>query len=255
VRVVIVDDEPLARSGVEARLAQHSDVQIVASCSTGREAASAINDLGPDLVFLDVQMPDLNGFDVLRKIPPSQMPSVVFLTAYDHYALEAFDVHAVDYLLKPIDEPRFARALERARAQIKTASGQHVERRLRDMLEQLQTKETRVAYESRFAVRTGRRVVIISVEDIDWVEATGDYVALHVGTKSHLLRQTMGRLELQLDPERFIRVHRSAIVHASRICELESLANREYLLRLTNGTKIRTSRRFSDKVDRWLQRE
>lgn len=251
-RVVVVDDEPLARSGVEARLAQHNDVQVVASCGTGKEAVSAICDLNPDVVFLDVQMPDLSGFEVLRKIPEPQLPFIIFLTAHGHYALEAFDVDAVDYLLKPIDESRFKRALERVRAHMKTSSVRHIEDRLREMLKQFEPERPRDAYESRLAIRTGRRVAIVPVEEIDWIEATGDYVTLHVGAKSHLLRQTMTRLELQLDPDRFIRVHRSAIVQASRICELESLANREYLLRLTNGTKLRTSRRFSDRIERWL---
>jgi two-component system LytT family response regulator len=250
VRVVVVDDEPLARSGVEARLAQHPDILVVASCGTGKEAVSAISDLSPDLVFLDVQMPDLSGFDVLRKLSTPRLPFVVFLTAHDHYALQAFDVHALDYLLKPIDEVRFARALDRARTQLKTASAQQVELRLRELLEQTKGQETQASYEDRFLVRTGRRLAIVPVEGIDWIEASGDYVTLHIGAKSHMLRQTMTRLEAQLDPDRFIRVHRSTIVQASRICELESLPNREYLLRLSDGTKIRTSRRFSDRIER-----
>jgi two-component system, LytTR family, response regulator len=252
VRVVVVDDEPLARSGVEARLAQHRDIQVVASGGTGKEAVSAICDLSPDLVFLDVQMPELSGFDVLRKLSAPRLPLVIFLTAYDHYALQAFDVHALDYLLKPIDEVRFARALDRARAQMKTASAQQVEFRLPELLEQTKGQETQATYEDRFLVHTGRRVAIVPVEGIDWIEASGDHVTLHIGAKSHMLRQTMSRLEVQLDPERFIRVHRSAIVQASRICELESLPNREYLLRLSDGTKIRASRRFSDRIERWL---
>jgi two-component system LytT family response regulator len=236
---------------VETRLTLHQDIQVVASCVTGKEAAKAICDLRPDLVFLDVQMPDLNGFDVLRKIPVNQLPLVVFLTAYDHYALQAFDVHAIDYLLKPVDEVRFARTLERARAQMKTAAARQIELRLRELLDQTMQR-AQVTYETRFLVRTGRRVAIVPVEDIDWIEAAGDYVTLHVGNKSHMLRQTMNRLEVQLDPDHFIRVHRSAMVRASRICELESLPNREYLLRLSDGTKVRTSRRFSDRIERWL---
>jgi two-component system LytT family response regulator len=237
---------------VETRLALQPDIQVVARCVTGTEAVKAICDLRPDLVFLDVQMPDLNGFDVLRKIPVNQLPLVIFLTAYDHYALQAFDVHAIDYLLKPVDEVRFARTLERARAQMKTAAAQQIELRLRELLDQTKDQRAQVTYETRFLVRTGRRVAIVPVEDIDWIEAAGDYVTLHVGNKSHMLRQTMNRLEVQLDPDHFIRVHRSAMVRASRICELESLPNREYLLRLSDGTKVRTSRRFSDRIERWL---
>jgi len=177
---------------------------------------------------------------------------VIFLTAYDQYALEAFDVHALDYLLKPIEDIRFARALEQARAQIKNVSAQETERRIRELLQQIDEKDATPVYESRFAVRTGRRIAIISVEDVDWIEATGDYVTLHLGNHSHMLRQTMNRLETKLNPDDFIRIHRSVIVHANRICELETLPNREYLLRLTNGTKLRTSRRFSDRIERWL---
>jgi two-component system LytT family response regulator len=251
-RVVIVDDEPLARAGVEARLAQHADMQVVAQCGSGKAAVAAICDLAPDLLFLDVQMPDLNGFDVLRKVSGNKVPLVIFLTAYDQYAMTAFEVHALDYLLKPIDDVRFADALERARVQLKTLSVPDIERRLRELLEQVERKEPRPHYESRFAVRTGRRITIVPVEQIDWIAATGDYVSLHVGNRSHLLRQTITRIEQQLDPECFIRVHRSAIVRASRICEMESLPNREYFLRLTNGAKIKTSRRFSDRIERWL---
>jgi len=252
VRVVIADDEPLARSGVETRLALQPDIQIVARCVTGKETVKAICALRPDLVFLDVQMPDLSGFDVLRKVPLDQLPLVVFLTAYDHYALQAFDVHAIDYLLKPVDEPRFARTLERARAQMKTAAAQQIECRLRELLERTKDQQAQTTYETRFLVRTGRRVAVVPVEDIDWIEAAGDYVMLHVDNKSHMLRQTMSGLEVQLNPDHFIRVHRSAIVRASRICELESLPNREYLLRLADGTKVRTSRRFGDRIERWL---
>jgi two-component system, LytTR family, response regulator len=254
VRVVVVDDEPLARDGVTARLSRIPDIQVVADCCNGKQAVNAICELRPDLVFLDVQLPDLNGFDVLRKIPAAKRPLVIFLTADDQYALEAFNVQALDYLLKPIDDIRFNRALERARAQMKNASAHEIESRIREWLQQIDKTDACAAYETRFAVRTGRRIAIISVEDIDWIGATGDYITLHVGNHSHLLRQTMNRLESQLNPDDFIRVHRSVIVHASRICELEMLPNREYLLRLTNGTKLRTSRRFSDRIERWLSR-
>ena len=251
-RIVIVDDEPLARSGLQARLAEHEDMQVVGQCGTGKAAVTAIRDLAPDLVFLDVQMPGLNGFDVLRKVPANSLPLVIFLTAYDHYALAAFEVNALDYLLKPIDDVRLAQALERARVQLKTASIPDIERRLRELLERVESKEARRQYETRFAVRTGLRIAIVLVEEIDWIEATGDYVTLHVGNRSHMLRQTMTRLEQQLDPECFIRIHRSVIVRASRICEMQSLPNREYLLRLTGGTTVKTSRRFSDLIERWL---
>jgi two-component system LytT family response regulator len=252
VRVVIVDDEPLARRGVKARLAQHPDIQVVAECSTGRTAVTALVDHTPDLVFLDVQMPDLSGFEALRKIPANKLPFIIFLTAYDRYAVDAFELHALDYLLKPIDDARFSMALEYARSQIKARSVAEIESRLRELLQHVDNGKTSMPYETRFAVRSGRRTAIVSVDDIDWIEASGDYVTLHTSTRSHLLRETMNRLEQQLNPTQFLRIHRSAIVQASRICELVSLENREYLLRLTNGTTLKASRNFSERIDRWL---
>lgn len=254
-RVLIVDDEPLARSGVLARLAPYPDIQVVGECDTGRAAVTAIRELGPDLVFLDVQMPDLNGFEVLRELSPGRLPPVIFLTAHDRYAVDAFTVHALDYLLKPIDEARFLESLQRARTQVNGAGSSDMEQRLYNLLKQVSVKPAGPAYETRFAVRTGKRITIVAVDDVDWVEASGDYVTFHVGRRSHLLRQTMNRLEEQLDPRRFIRIHRSVIVQTSRIFELETLANHEYLVRLIDGTKLRTSRRFSDRIERWLSSE
>jgi two-component system LytT family response regulator len=252
VRVVVVEDAPPEGDGVRAHLSRIPDVEVVADCCTGKQAVTAICDLSPDLVVLDVRLPDLSGFDVLRKIPDAKRPLVIVLTADDHCAAEAYNVHALDYLVKPIDDIRFTQALERARTQMRNATAHEIACRIRELLQPLDKRDARAAYETRFAVRTGRRIAIIPVEDIDWIEATGDYVTLHVGKHTHLLRQTMSRLEFQLDPDDFIRVHRSVIVHASRICELEMLPNREYLLRLTDGTKLRTSRRFSDRIARWL---
>lgn len=248
-RVLIVDDEPLARRGVRSRLKEHSDVEVVAECATGRGALAAIRDRSPDLVFLDVQMPDISGFDVLRSLAPNEMPAVIFLTAYDKYALDAFEVHAVDYLLKPIDDTRFKDAMENARVRIKNQSLPELERRIRDLL-----KETEPAaqYETQFAVRTGQRIVIVSANDIDWIEASGDYVTLHVGNRGHLLRQTMNKTEIQLDPARFLRIHRSTIVQTSRIRELVALDNREFLIRLADGKELKTSRSYSDRIERWL---
>ena len=251
-RVVIVDDEPLARRGVQARLARHADMQIVETCGSGREAVTAIRNLAPDLVFLDVQMPDMNGFEVLRQVPPSPLPIVIFMTAYDQYATRAFEVHALDYLLKPIDDLRFSESVELARARVAAASTSGMENRLRELLQQMEKANHEGAYQTRFSVRSGRRITIVQVEDIDWIQAADDYVTLHVGNHSHLLRQTMNQIEQQLNPERFIRVHRSTIVQASRIRELVSVENREFLLQLTNGTKLKTSRKYSDRIERWL---
>jgi two-component system, LytTR family, response regulator len=212
-------------------------------------AVTAIRKLGPDLVFLDVQMPDLNGFEVLGQLSPGKLPFIIFLTAYDRYAVDAFRVHALDYLLKPIDEARFVESLERARMQMNAADSREIDQRVCNLLKQVIVKPVQ---ETRFAVRTGKRITIVAAGDIDWVEASGDYVTFHVGRRSHLLRQTMNRLEEQLDPHRFIRIHRSVIIQASRICELEALDNHEYFVRLIDGTKLRISRRFSDRIERWL---
>jgi two-component system, LytTR family, response regulator len=250
-RVLIVDDEPLARRGVRNRLKQYSDIEVIAECKTGRAAIAAIRSQSPNLVFLDIQMPDISGFDVLRNLDPNEMPAVIFLTAYDEYTLEAFSVHALDYLLKPIDDARFQSALEHARVQIKNHERPELERRIRELLKDTGAPEGG-RYETRFAVRTGQRIVIVLTNDIDWIEACGDYVTLHVGNRTHLLRQTMNRTESQLDPARFLRIHRSTIVQTSRIRELVALDNREFLLRLADGKELKTSRSYSDRIDKWL---
>jgi two-component system LytT family response regulator len=250
-RVLIVDDEPPARRGVRARLADQPDIEIVAECGCGEEAVTAIQSLAPDLVFLDIQMPDLSGFDVLRRLPGANLPFVVFLTAYDQHALQAFEVHALDYLLKPIDDIRFYQTVEHARSQVCQRLAGDMESRLRKLLDRCESDGAK-RYETRFAVRTRQRISIVEVNDIDWIEASGDYVTLHAGKRSYLLRQTMSRIESQLDPSRFLRIHRSAIIQASRIRELVSMENREYLIRLNTGAELRSSRTYSDVLERWL---
>jgi two-component system, LytTR family, response regulator len=251
VRVVIVDDEPLARSGVRVRLSRFPDVEIAGECGDGRAAVTAIREFSPDLVFLDIQMPDVNGFDVLRSLATDRLPLIIFLTAYDQYALNAFDVHALDYLLKPIDDERFRRSVERARGYLSNQTAANMEGRIRKLLGLAGEKGGGI-YEEHFAAQTGQRIVIVPVKDLDWIEANGDYVTLHAGGKSHLLRQTMGWMENKLDPKLFLRIHRSAIVHASKIRELISLGNREFMVRLSDGTEIRASRNYSERIERWL---
>ena len=251
VRVVIVDDEPLARSGVRARLSRFPDMEIVGECGDGRAAVAAIRELSPDLVFLDIQMPDVSGFDVLRSLPAESLPLIIFLTAYDSYAVNAFEIHALDYLLKPIDDERFRRSVEYARDRMSTYTAANLECRIRKLLE-LTGEKDGSAYTDHFAAQTGQRIVIVPVKDVDWIEANGDYVTLHAGGKSHLLRQTMGWMEGNLDPKRFLRIHRSAIVHATKIREVVSLGNREFMIRLGDGTQIRASRRYSERIERWL---
>jgi two-component system LytT family response regulator len=239
-RVLIVDDEPMACRGVAARLAKVADVEIVGECGDGLSAVDRILALAPDLVFLDVQMPGMDGFDVLRALPRDRLPNVVFVTAYEDHAIQAFDFHAVDYVLKPIDDDRFATAMERARRRHHAAG----------LLALLDRHGT--GYASRFAVRTGSRIEVVLADDVDWIARSGDYAELHTRARTHLLRETMGSLEQRLDPAAFLRIHRSRIVRAACIRELRSIDNREYLVTLSDGSAHRSSRTFADRLERWL---
>jgi two-component system LytT family response regulator len=247
VRALIVDDEPLARRGVLLRLQKFQDVEIVGECSDGVSAVEKILVLSPDVVFLDVQMPGMDGFDVLRALPQENMPGVIFLTAYEQHALKAFEVHALDYLLKPVDDDRFAIALDRARRRLDSSEKTRAAERVLAMLGQ-----TAGNYTTRFAVRSGTRIQIVLVEDIEWIGAAGDYAELHVRGRSHLLRETMNALEQKLDPAKFIRIHRSRIVRSSSVSELRSIDNREYLVKLNDGSEHRSSRTYADRLDAWL---
>ena len=247
--VVIVDDEPLARRGVKARLASFPDLKIAAECANGESAVEAIRKVRPDIVFLDVQMPGMTGFDVLKALSGERLPVVIFLTAYDSYALKAFEVHALDYLLKPIDDERFAAAVKRAVRQLSMENADALESRLKSLLE----KEDGGTYTERFAVKTGRRVVFVHADEIDWIEAAGDYASLHAGKRTHLVRETLQNLEKRLDPARFLRIHRSTIVAADRIREMESLPNHEFLVHLADGTELRASRTYSSAFENLLK--
>ena len=252
IRVLIVDDEPLARRGIRARLAAADDIEVVGECAGGREAIRVIRELGPDLVFLDVQMPGVDGFGVIEAVGGAEMPVVVFVTAYDQHAIHAFEAQALDYLLKPIDDERFERALERARRRI----GEHREsalgRRLAAVLAEpraLAAPQRRERSASRFLVKKGGKVIVVATEEVDWIEAAGDYVRLHVGRETHLLRETMSAMEEHLDPHRFVRIHRSTIVNVERIRELLPHFNREYLVVLRDGTELKLSRGYRDRLD------
>jgi len=251
-RVLIVDDEPLARRGIRARLKPLSDFVVLEDCEDGFAGLKAIKRDRPDLVFLDVQMPGLNGFEMLKRLRKGEAPFIIFLTAYDQHALHAFEVHALDYLLKPIDSERFAEAIARARRQLKFQAAESIEARLHSFIaEQVSTKQPS-SYVKRFTVRTGSRITFVLADEIDWIEAVGDYAGLHVGDKTPLLRETLNALETRLDPEKFVRIHRSAIVQIAKVCELRSLPNRELRLRLTSGTDLKVSRTYRDRLDRWL---
>lgn len=246
-RALIVDDERLARRGVVLRLRKFRDIEIVGECANGLSAVEKILELSPDLVFLDIQMPGMDGFEVLRALPRDKLPGVIFLTAYEQHALRAFEVHALDYLLKPVDDERFAAAVNHARRSGDSVSRLRMTERILHMLESGSLK-----YLSRFIVRTGSRIQIVHAEDTDWIAAAGDYTELHVRGRSHLLRETMNVLEQRLDPAQFLRIHRSRIVRTDCILELCPIDNREYLIRLTDGSQHRSSRTYADKLDKWL---
>jgi len=247
VRALIVDDEPLARRGVSLRLQKFADVKIVGECGDGLSATKKILELSPDVVFLDVQMPGMNGFEVLRSLPEENLPGVIFLTAYEQHALQAFAVHAVDYLLKPVDDARFAAAIDRARRLMDSASKTRMAERILTMLGQSPER-----YTSRFVVRTGSRIQIVPVEDTDWIKAAGDYAELHVGGRTHLLRETMNALQQKLDPAKFLRIHRSRMVRTDRIVELHGIDNREYVVKLADGSEHRSSRTYAERLEEWL---
>jgi two-component system, LytTR family, response regulator len=247
VRALIVDDEALARRGVVLRLREFKDVEVIGECGDGASAVEKILELSPDVVFLDVQMPDINGFDVLRALPRKNLPGVIFLTAYEQHALRAFEVHALDYLLKPVDDARFAAAISRARKLLDSALKVTMAERLLQMIDQPCER-----FASRFTVRTGSRIQVVLAEDIEWIGAAGDYTELHSGGRTHLLRETMNSLEQRLDPAKFLRIHRSRIVRTSGILELRSIDNREFTVRLSDGSEHRSSRTYADRLVDWL---
>jgi two-component system, LytTR family, response regulator len=250
IRVCIADDEPLARERLRTLLQHEPDVHVVSECADGAEAIAEIERERPDLVFLDVQMPVVDGFGVLRALDSPLPPAVIFVTAYDKYALQAFDVHALDYLLKPFNGHRFRKALQRARLELmKEHPGSGVSERLLSLLEEL--KQERKPQE-RLILKTSGRVFFLKVDEIDWVEAEGNYVRLHVGATSHLLRETMKGMEAKLDSSRFIRIHRSTIVNTDRIKELQPLFHGEHAVILQDGTRLTASRGPDNKLKRFL---
>jgi two-component system, LytTR family, response regulator len=246
-RAVIVDDEPLAREGVFLRLRKFQDIDVIAECEDGSSAIEKIVELSPDLVFLDVQMPDIDGFEVLRTLPRESLPKVIFLTAYEHHAVRAFEVNALDYLLKPIDDERFEAAIERARKATQSDSKLEAADRILRLLRQESPN-----YVSRFPVRVGSRIHVVRTHDIDWIAAAGDYVELHSKGRLLLLHETMNSMEHKLDPQRFLRIHRSRIVRVDLIQEAGSIDNREYLVKLSDGSEHRSGRTYASRLEDWL---
>ncbi len=253
VRTLIVDDEPLARERLRTLLQTETDVDIVGECRDGREAVDAIGREAPDLVFLDIQIPELDGFQVIEAVGPEKAPVVVFVTAYDTYALQAFEVHAVDYLLKPFDEERFQKALARARTAVQgRRAGGEVGEKLLALLQDLRAPH---GYLERLVVKSAGRLFFLRTPEIGWIESAGNYVCLHVGGESHLLRETMTALEARLDPARFVRIHRTAIVNIDEVKELQPLFHGEYQVLLRDGTQLTLSRGYRDRLQEVIGKE
>jgi two-component system LytT family response regulator len=249
IRVVVADDEPLSRQRMVRLIQSEPDAELVSVCSDGEEALQAIRTLEPDLVMLDVQMPVRDGFEVLSELKDSVLPAVVFVTAYDTYALQAFEAAAVDYLLKPFEEERFHRAFARAREVVGRQTGEAGTRRLLALLDSLPRQGGGA---ERLAVKREGRVYFVRTSDIDWVEAASNYVKLHVGREAHLLRESMTNLSARLDPNRFLRIHRTTIVNVDRIREIQPWFSGEYVVILGDGTKLKVSRGYREEITRWL---
>jgi two-component system LytT family response regulator len=246
IRTVIVDDEELARDRIHTLLELQPDVEIVGVCTDGPSAVEMIDRTQPDLVFLDVQMPGMDGFEVVDNLERTKMPAVVFVTAHDAHALRAFEIHALDFLLKPFDQTRFEKALERARGQLSQTKGTTVlDSRLVTLLEELHEERK---YSERLIVKSSGRVFFVRTEEIDWVEASGNYVKIHTKSDAHLLRESMKNMEAKLDPKTFVRIHRSAIVNIDHIKELEPWFHGEYIVIMRDGTRLTASRVFSDRL-------
>jgi len=251
IRVLVVDDEPLARAGIIARLAGYSDMLVVGECGTGEEALIAIPRVSPDLIFLDIEMPGISGLDLLRTLPKEQARCIVFLTAHEEYALEAFHVEALDYILKPIDEARFAACIERARRMLSLHRQEASLEKLYGLLATTDKRDNGGVIK-RFPVRRGNEFTFVQVGDVDWIEGLGDYAGLHVGNRTHLIREPLHSLEVRLDRTRFVRVHRSTIVQVERIVRMEPSTNRDAVLMLRDGNTLRVSRTYRPRLEEVL---
>ena len=247
IRALVVDDEELARRGLRARLDRAGDITMVGECANGRQAIDAIRQTAPDLVFLDIQMPGKSGFDVIDAIGVDAGPHIIFVTAFDEHAVRAFEVHALDYLLKPIDDSRFSVALSRARRALAQARDSDVGRRVASAMASLQQVDLCAAPpppSDRIAVRTGGRITVLRAAEIDWIEASGDYASLHVGKKAWLLRETIVSLDQRLAAHGFARIHRSTLVNIERVRELRALDNGEFIVTLDDATELKLSRSY-----------
>lgn len=252
IRTLIVDDEPLARERLRKLLQSESDIEIVAECADGEEALASARSEKPDLIFLDVQMPELDGFGVVAGLDLDPPPALIFVTAYDRFALKAFEVHALDYLLKPFDRERFQKALDRARKLVEQRATGDLNRRLSSLITDLKPQAAEPKYLDRLAVKTEGRVLFFKIDDIDWIEAADNYVSLHIGNEEHLHRETMASLETKLPPTRFLRISRSTIVNIERIKEMQPMFHGDYSVILKNGARLSLSRNYREKLNHLL---
>lgn len=252
IKAIVVDDEPLARRNLRALLKADADIELVRECGNGKEAVTQIRALAPELVFLDVQMPEMDGFAVLDALGGCPLPVIIFVTAYDQYALKAFEVSALDYLLKPFSDERFHKALQQAKQQIAQQDASDFGKQMLALLGARNLPADAPRYLTRLMVKTGGRVLFLKTAEIDWIEAYDNYVRLHTGGKAHLLRQTMNELAATLSPEQFARIHRSAIVNLDRVKELQPLFNGEAVLLLQDGTKLKLSRSRRENLEKQL---
>ncbi len=257
IRTLIIDDEPLARRNIRLLLAGDAEIELIGEANGGREALTLIGKHSPDLIFLDIQMPELDGFGVLEKLEAEHLPVIVFVTAFDHYALKAFEYQALDYLLKPFDDARFSKALTQAKLQVEQREVVDLSHRLMALLEGREKRTAEGAgkkeHVSRLLIKSAGRVFFLKAEEIDYIQAEDYYVKLHVGRKRHLLRETMNEMEAKLDPGKFLRIHRSSIVNIERIRELQQHFNGEYIVLLHDGTELRLSRSRREQLETLLK--
>jgi two-component system LytT family response regulator len=259
IRTIIVDDEPLGRSRIAALLEDEDDIEIVAQCSDGAEALHVIGELKPQLLFLDIQIPGLTGFELLRSLDHDNPPVVIFVTAHDEFAIQAFDVHALDYLLKPFDDERFYQALARARVRLHDHDASALRRGLRDFVRQSNGNSGPAPSDrgrrllTRIVVKDGDRILFLKVDDVDWIEAADYYAKIHVAGSTYMIRETLANLEDQLDPERFVRIHRSTIVNLDRVQEMQPWFHGAFVVILVDGTELRLSRSRREHLQTRLQ--
>jgi two-component system, LytTR family, response regulator len=255
IKAFIVDDEALAREAIRLRLASERDIEVIGEAEDGPSAVRQIEQLHPDLLFLDVQMPEMSGFDVIEKVAPTHLPIVVFVTAYDQYALRAFETHALDYLLKPFTAKRFESALDRARLEVAKSGDEETHRQLLAMLRERARAQQPVSHDTgakqyltRLTVKHDHRIALIRVDDIDWIESSANYACLHLGTSTCVVRMTMQELERRLDPAKFARIHRSSIVQIDRIREIVPAWHGDFDLTLKDGTLLRLTRNYRSRL-------